>query len=290
MQNGDEGYPMRVISATAGEAQGILSLNSASDDIQRALARIEAEETDEELFIDLGKTLFHKLFNDGVEDVYRASLGHARAQGKGLRIRLRLEPPEVGAIPWEYLYDELNDFFLGVSPETPITRYIPVPEPPRPITIYPTLRVLAVISNPVNRAEHGLPELDAENAERVLNQALEEWEREGLVQLEVLDHAIASEIREKLRRYQPHIFHFIGHGTFEDDKAYLVIEDDDCRLRLISDRTFPRVLPRQRLHQTGGSQRLSERDCFINATNGGAGSQFGAPGAARSGSHAIQHL
>jgi len=238
MEKGAEGYPMRVISATAGEAQGILSFNSASDDFQHALARIEAEETDEELFIDLGRTLFHKLFDDGIEDVYRASLGHARAQGKGLRIRLRLEPPEVGAIPWEYLYDELNDFFLGVSPETPITRYIPMPEPPRPITIYPTLRVLAVISNPVNQAEHGLPELDVENAKRVLNQALEEWEREGLVQLEILDHAIASEIREKLRRYQPHIFHFIGHGTFEDDKAYLVIEDDDYRLRLISDRTF----------------------------------------------------
>ncbi len=238
MQKGTEGYPMRVISATAGEAQGILSFNSTSDDIQPALARIEAEETDEELFIDLGRTLFNKLFSDGIEDVYRASLGYARAQGKGLRIRLRIEPPEIGVIPWEYLYDELNDFFLGVSPETPITRYIPVPEPPRPITIYPTLRVLAVISNPVNRAEHGLPELDIENAKRVLNQALEEWEQEGLVQLEILDHAIASEIREKLRRYQPHIFHFIGHGTSEDDKAYLVIEDDDHRLRLISDRTF----------------------------------------------------
>ncbi len=245
MQKGAEGYPTRVISASAGEAQGILSFDSASDDIQRAMTKIKDEETDEELFVDFGRTLFQRLFSDEIEDIYRASLGYARAQGKGLRIRLRLEPPELGAIPWEYLYDELNDLFLAISPETPITRYIQVPEPPRSITIHPTLKVLAVISNPINLAERGLPALDAEKEKQVLSQALGEWEREGLVQLEFLDHAVASEIREKLRRYQPHIFHFIGHGAFKDDgfadgfaKAYLVIEDDDHRLRLITGRTF----------------------------------------------------
>ena len=238
MQKGAEGYPTRVISASAGEGQGILNFNSASGAIQRALTRIKAEETDEELFISLGRTLFQQLFNGEIEDIYRASLGYARAQGKGLRIRLRLEPSELGAIPWEYLYDELNDLFLGVSPETPITRYIQVPEPPRSITIHSTLKVLVVISNPVNLAERGLPELDAEKEKQVLSQALEEWEKDGLVQLEFLDHAIASEIREKLRRYQPHIVHFIGHGAFKDDKAYLVIEDDERRFRLINDRTF----------------------------------------------------
>ncbi len=238
MPKGADGYPARVISATAGEAQRILSFDSASDDVQRALTRIKAEETDEELFISLGRTLFQQLFSGEIEDVYRASLGYARAQGKGLRIRLRLEPPELGAIPWEYLYDELNDLFLGVSPETPITRYIQVPEPPRSITIHSTLKVLAVVSNPINLAERGLPELDAEKEKQVLNQALEEWVKAGLVQLEFLDHAVASEIREKLRRYQPHIFHFVGHGAFRDDQAYLVIEDDDRRLRLITARTF----------------------------------------------------
>ncbi len=238
MQKSTDGYPTRVISASAGEAQGVLHFNSTDDHIQRALTRIKVEDTDEELFIELGRTLFQQLFSDEIGAVYRASLGYARAQGKGLRIRLRLEPPELGAIPWEYLYDELNDLFLGVSPETPITRYIQVPEPPRSITIHSALKVLVVVSNPINLAEHGLPELDAEKEKQVLSQALGEWERDGLVQLEFLDHAVASEIREKLRRYQPHIFHFIGHGAFKDDKAYLVIEDDDRRFRLINERTF----------------------------------------------------
>ncbi len=270
MQKNAEGYPTRVISASAGEGQGILSFDSNYADIQRALTRIRNEESDEQLFLDFGRTLFQRLFSGQIEDVYRASLGHARAQGKGLRIRLRLEPPELSAIPWEYLYDELNDLFLGVSPETPITRYIQVPEPPRSITIHTTLKVLAVISDPINLADHGLPALDAEKEEDVLRQALGEWEREGLVQLEFLYHAVGSEIREKLRRYQPHIFHFIGHGAFRDDavdaasyifeeaaasyifeeaatstgsrpssaNAYLVIEDEDHHLKLITGRAF----------------------------------------------------
>ena len=238
MERDTDGYPARVISASAGEAQGILSFNSTSNGIQRALARIEAEETDEELFIDLGRKLFEHLFSGQIENVYRASLGYARGQGNGLRIRLRLEPPELGIIPWEYLYDELNDLFLGVSPETPITRYIQVAEPPCPIAINPALRVLVVISNPINLAEYGMPELDAEKEKQVLSDALREWQDQGLVELEFLDRAIASEIREKLRRYQPHIFHFIGHGAFRDDTGYLVIQDDDRRCRLITSRTF----------------------------------------------------
>ena len=237
-KDGADKYSTRVISASAGEAKGTLAFNSTYDDIQRALARIEAEETDEKLFVDLGRTLFQHLFSDEIESIYRASLGHARAQGKGLRIRLRLEPPELGIIPWEYLYDELNDLFLGVSPETPITRYIQVAEPPRSITIHPILKVLAVISNPVDLAEYGMAELDAEKEKQVLRDALRECQEQGLVELEFLDHAIASEIREKLRRYQPHIFHFIGHGAFREDAGYLVIEDDDHQCRLISDRTF----------------------------------------------------
>ena len=233
-----EGYPVRVISASAGEAQGILHFDSTYEAIQQALTRIQNQDTDEQLLMNLGRMLFQQLFNGEIENLYRVSLGRARAQGKGLRIRLRLEPSELGAIPWEYLYDELNDLFLGISPETPITRYIPVPEPPRSITIHPTLRVLVVISNPVDLGEWGMAELDAEREKQVLKDALEEWEKEGLVQLEFLDHAIASEIREKLRRYQPHVFHFIGHGTFQNEQGYLVIEDDDCRLRVINDRTF----------------------------------------------------
>ena len=237
-KDGDDKYSTRVISASAGEAKGTLALDSTYDDVQRALARIQAEETDEKLFVDLGRTLFQHLFSDEIEGIYRASLGHARAQGKGLRVRLRLEPPELSIIPWEYLYDELNDLFLGISMETPITRYIQVAEPPRSVTIHPILKVLVVISNPIDLAEYSMPELDAEKEKQVLSQALEEWQAQGLVELEFLDHAIASEIREKLRRYQPHIFHFIGHGAFRDDAGYLVIEDDDRRCRLISDRTF----------------------------------------------------
>jgi hypothetical protein len=237
-KDGTARYQTRAISASAGEAQGILSFDSASEAIQHALTRVENKDTDETLLINLGKMLFQQLFRGEIESIYRTSLGHARAQGKGLRIRLCLEPPELAAIPWEYLYDEVNDLFLGISPETPITRYIQIPEPTRSITIHPALRVLVVISNPVDLAEIGLPDLDADKEKQVLKQALEKCEEEGLVQLEFLDHAIASEIREKLRQYQPHVFHFIGHGVFEGHAGYLVIEDDDFRWRLINDRTF----------------------------------------------------
>ncbi len=53
-----------------------------------------------------GRELFEALLPSEVRSRYRTSLNKARDEGKGLRLRLRIEAPELAALPWEYLYDE----------------------------------------------------------------------------------------------------------------------------------------------------------------------------------------
>jgi hypothetical protein len=57
--------------------------------------------------------------------------------------------PELANLPWEYLYNSALNRFPALSIETPVVRYLELPERIRPLAITPPLRVLAIISSPL---------------------------------------------------------------------------------------------------------------------------------------------
>lgn len=228
-----DGYPMTIIRAPAGDAHSLCQLDPTTDELQAALDRVETGYTSEGFLVNFGCRLFDGLFAEDIAVLYRASLGQARGQDKGLRVRLRIEPPELAALPWEYMYDAGEDRFLAISPETPLVRYVPMPHPSRPINVTPPLRVLVVISNP----KDALP-LDVEQEKSIIEQALHDWVRQGLVQMRFLERAVMAGISQAMRSFRPHVFHFIGHGRFRGDEAGVVLEDDDGYARWIGARAF----------------------------------------------------
>ena len=87
-----------------------------------------------------------------------ASTRYATEQAGGLRLRLRLnDAPAIAGLPWELLYDARTNNFLAQSERTPLVRFLDVPQVPRPIAVDGPLRVLAIISSPID-----LEELDVE--------------------------------------------------------------------------------------------------------------------------------
>jgi hypothetical protein len=161
-----------------------------------------------------------------------SSLDEARRQGGGLRIRLRLtEAPELANLPWEYLYNPSRNRFLGLDVETPLIRFLDLPERVEPLTVTPPLRILVMISSPVD-----FPTLDVEREWQKLQEALADLTQLGLVALERLREARLDLLQRHLRRGEYHILHFIGHGGFEGDTqdGVLMLEDDDRRGRPLS--------------------------------------------------------
>ena len=68
----------------------------------------------------------------------RSSLDEASRQDAGLRIRLRLtDVPELADLAWEYLYNPTLNRFLALSVETPIVRYLDLPQRIRPLAVTP---------------------------------------------------------------------------------------------------------------------------------------------------------
>lgn len=74
------------------------------------------------------------------------------------------------------------------------------------------------------------------------SEALHEWSEAGYLQIEIMDHAIISEIRQTLRRFKPQIIHFIGHGGFavnrSEERGGFVLEDEGRRCKLIDELGF----------------------------------------------------
>ena len=108
-----------------------------------------------------GEQLFDAIFDREAWGCFRNSLHEAQTKA-GLRIRLRIEAPELVNIPWEYLYYLEMDDFLALSVKTPMVRYISLPDTLPSLKVNPPLQVLVVLASPIN-----YPPLDVE----------EEWKK-----------------------------------------------------------------------------------------------------------------
>ena len=199
-----------------------------------------AHSVESEALKSLGGGLFKAVFHGELLSCFRASLEEARSKEAGLRIRLRLnEVPELAALPWEYLYDSSFNRFLARSIETPIVRYLELPERIQPLAVAPPLRMLVMVSNP-----EGYAELGVEQEWTQLGEALGELSARGLIELQRLDKATLSKLQQALRRAETHIFHFIGHGGFGEraQEGVLILEDESGRGLSISNEDLAAVL------------------------------------------------
>ncbi|MBP7962596.1 MAG: CHAT domain-containing protein [Caldilineaceae bacterium] len=223
------GYPVTVIESPAGEGKALCKLDP--DNLQDALLSLAERETDRDFLAELGDFLFDALFTGEVLELYRSSLSMVRDRGHNLRVRLRLDAPELAALPWEVLHDAADDAFLATQAETALVRYVPLRIPARPTEVVLPLRLLVIISNPTDVAA-----LDVAQEQAIIGDALTEAAGQGHMELEILTLATVEGISQALRRFQPHIVHFIGHGIFDQGQASLVLVDEVNRAVLVDER------------------------------------------------------
>ena len=71
-----------------------------------------------------------------------------RAQDEGAMLRIRLwlsDCPELGDLPWEFLYDKETIGSSRSRARHPVVRYLQLPNQPRPLSVtLPLLRILAI--------------------------------------------------------------------------------------------------------------------------------------------------
>jgi hypothetical protein len=218
-------YPVAVVRSPAGEARGTmrfpydeLALQNRLKDLQIALLRSggplrKVLSREEQAVQDFGQDLFDALFSGEIRSRYDVSLQEAKRQGKGLRLKLRIQPPELAALPWEFLYDPRPAEYLCLSRHTPIVRYLELPQPIQPLTVTPPLRILGMVASP-----RDLKALDVTREKQRVEEALKDLQAKGMVDLTWLKGQTWNNLQQALRKGPWHVFHFIGHGGFDPNK------------------------------------------------------------------------
>lgn len=164
----------------------------------------------------LGASLMDWLLHGPVLQLYRTSLACLGVE-EGMRIRLRLEPPELHALPWECCYDVEQAAFLTQGPRTPVVRYLLGPFARSKLNDA-RLRVLVAVASP-----RDLPPLKTGEEYARIEDALEELGS----RVQVRRTAATVDALQDALRGGPNLLHFIGHSGFDVAAGgYLVLEDD----------------------------------------------------------------
>lgn len=215
-------YPIAVLRSPAGEAREMmyfpydeLALENRLKDVQIALLRSGGKRrkilsAEEQTVHNFGRDLFNALISGEVRSRYDVSMREATQQGKGLRLKLRIQSPELAALPWEFLYDSRQAEFLCLSTDTPVVRYLELPQPIQPLTVTLPLQILGMVASPQDQTP-----LNVQREKQRMENAIRDLQVRGLVNLEWLPGQTWRDLRHAMWKGPWHVFHFIGHGDFD---------------------------------------------------------------------------
>lgn len=226
-----EKYRVRLLNAPTGQATSEFALPfteielgnflSRIGQVRRTMRRVDAPEL--QAAKEFGGKLFGAIFAGEMIAQLRGSIEQASDKERGLRIRLRLtDVPALADLPWEFLYDAHQNHFLTTSSETPVVRFLDLPQRIAPLRVALPLRVLVMIASPRN-----LKRLDADGEWARLQESLSDLIRGGQIVLERLPSSTLDTLRLRARGAPFHVFHFIGHGGFDEAAQDGVLQFED---------------------------------------------------------------
>ncbi len=233
-------------------------INSPASNGQAQYSRVVPPDFEESKH--LGTLLFDSVFKDSVRDLLSASLGAIRRSNSSEKLRLQLNltnAPELATLPWEYVYNKATRHFYAQTVETPIVRFLEQGNPIRTLIVKPPLRMLVALSSPTDQ-----PPLKVKDEWEQLKAALLPLEKDKLIELDLLEKTTRDGLRQKLLQKEYHIFHFIGHGSFQNGSGALVFENNQGSSQPFNGSLLARLL------STFDSLRLA----IINACEGASSS------------------
>ncbi len=192
-----------------------------------------------------GRRLFRALFADAV---LREAWAEARASGKPLRLRLRIDTDaaELHALPWEMLDDGAG--MLAARADIAFSRYLPIRLPWGGAVEHAPIRMLVAIANPDDlESRYHLPPVPVKKELAAIREALEPIPP-GKLELIVMSPPITlPRLEAEMRKREIHILHFVGHGAFDTRRgqAALYFQDESGKARRVLDAELAGMLVRQ---------------------------------------------
>lgn len=188
-----------------------------------------------------GAKLFKAIFSGEVARLYERH--RATAAGKQvLRIRLAIEPPELADVPWEFFFDEQQEDYICHDRQTSIVRDPLTKLSLRPLRVEPPLRILGMVAQP-----EGTQSLQAAQEQHWLHTALQPLADRKQVILEWVGGQTWRDLDKKLQEETWHIFHYIGHASYNQEAGIgeIHLADEAGELRSQDTQQLVRMLRNQ---------------------------------------------
>lgn len=204
----EEGFTAQLQAYTTARGE-VATRKLGAPDVESAPAPLDIET--------LGAKLYQMLMPGDIKEKYKLSMQEAHQRGHGLRIVVRIgkDSPALAIYPWECARDES---YLSLDTRTPIVRHVEV-EAARPtVQVDLPLRILGMVGYRKN--------LDVEQEQRRLQNIIDNITPGGRVQIEWRPgnrYALLDALSDTSQRW--HVFHFIGHGGFEDKARILLLDE-----------------------------------------------------------------
>jgi outer membrane protein assembly factor BamB len=244
-------YPVVVLHSPAGEGRTKMrfpfdgaTLTNRLQALEIALLRSSGVRRrvatrEEEIVQDFGRQLTEALLAGKVRTLFDLSRREAYEKDVGLRLKLRVQAPDLSVIPWEFLYDEQEDEYLALARSTPVVRYLELPQPLKPLTVTPPLKILGMIASPRDPDP-----LDTGRERKRLEDAVSRLQKEGRVDLTWIQGETWRDLQRAMRNGEWNVFHFIGHGAYDEakDEGLIALADDGGRTQLLSANQLGRLL------------------------------------------------
>lgn len=203
--------------------QSALDLRSAK--WTEFLWRLSARETSQSFFMELGTELFHAMLPGAHLVSYEVNHQVVREapEDRLFRLLIHTRNADLSDLPWECLRDPHRNTLLGTHPITPLSRYVEALAR-RPVRTVPPIRILLATAEP-----RSLPSVGADGEVEGMTSALSSLLQDGLVAVKLVSHATLDKLGSAIGEFQPHAFHFVGHGNKCGGTSGLLIEAaGDC--------------------------------------------------------------
>jgi outer membrane protein assembly factor BamB len=244
-------YPVVVLHSPAGEGRTKMqfpfdgpTLTNRLQALEIALLRSSGVRRrvatrEEQIVQDFGRQLTDALLTGKVRTLFDLSRREAYEKDLGLRLKLRVQAPDLSVIPWEFLYDEQEDEYLALARSTPVVRYLELPQPLKPLTVTPPLKILGMIASPRDQDP-----LDTSRERKRLEDAVAPLQKDGRVALTWIEGETWRDLQRAMRNGEWNVFHFIGHGAYDEvkDEGLIALSDDGGRTQLLSAGQLGRLL------------------------------------------------
>ncbi|WP_406699463.1 CHAT domain-containing protein [Singulisphaera sp. Ch08] len=213
----DGAFRVRVVGQSPG---GEMRADEAERPVFRAgdfevLKKLERRRITRDELITVGERLAGLLLSGRVRALFDAGLQALKAN-EGLRLRLRIEPLPLAALPWEFAFvprtggEKVPQDFLALRREISISRYETIGPPLKSLGPKEKFRIVLALASPTDEQE-----LELEKDELAITAAVAQLNEKasGGLDLDILEHATRARLLATVKGCD--IFHFAGHGIFE---------------------------------------------------------------------------